>query len=132
MTQDDSMRFAPWNSNDFQLVNAGTQKDYDIDLRNVSASGSLRFTHVQISLDTNSTHFISPQWDSLNTTSLKILIDIGNDGTIDDSIFVDNQITSVRDRVNGNVPKIFALYQNYPNPFNPVRQSVSISPSNRM
>lgn len=120
MVQGDSMRFASWNIDGFQLVNAGTQKDYDIDLRNVSASGSLRFTHVHIILDSNSTHFISPQWDSLNTTSLKILIDNGNDGTIDDSIFVDNQITSVHDRVNGNVPKVFALYQNYPNPFNPV------------
>ena len=119
LVQNDSMRFAPLNNDGFQLLNAGTSKDYDINLRNVSVSGDLRFTHAHISLGANSTHFISPRWDSLSTTSLKILIDNGNDGITDDSIFVDNQVTGVNDRSVKGIPTEFALYQNYPNPFNP-------------
>lgn len=119
LVQNDSMRFASLNTDGFQLVNAGTSKDYDIDLRNVSASGGLRFTHAHILLDANSTHLISPLWDSLNTTSLKILIDNGNDGTVDDSIFVDNQVTGLKDLTSKGLPIEYALHQNYPNPFNP-------------
>ena len=71
-------------------------------------------------LNQNSTHLLYPQWDSLSTAPVKILIDSGNDGTIDDSIFVFNEATDVEDQGYFGLPKEYNLAQNYPNPFNPL------------
>ncbi|MBT8390957.1 MAG: T9SS type A sorting domain-containing protein, partial [Ignavibacteria bacterium] len=48
-----------------------------------------------------------------------IYVDVGIDGTIDDTLMLKNQITNVDDRGNLNIPKEYKLEQNYPNPFNP-------------
>ena len=44
---------------------------------------------------------------------------MGNDGTIDDSIFVKNQATNVEDEGSLLSPDSYNLAQNFPNPFNP-------------
>jgi hypothetical protein len=43
-----------------------------------------------------------------------------NDGTIDDTMFVKNQATSIEDEGSLLSPNSYNLAQNYPNPFNPV------------
>ena len=67
----------------------------------------------------------SPNWDSLETAPLKILIDHWSNswptgwGTIDDSLILNSQPTDVDETGDLGLPKTFQLAQNYPNPFNP-------------
>jgi hypothetical protein len=77
------------------------------------------FNHPQIQITSNSSHQIIPAWNDLDNSPIKILIDNGNDGTIDDSMFVDNQPTNVNEKYTSTMPDKFRLHQNYPNPFNP-------------
>lgn len=65
-------------------------------------------------------HTIGPVWGDLTGSLLKVLIDDGDDGSIDDTLQLSNQVTGVEDSVTGLMPQDFALYQNYPNPFNPI------------
>ncbi|MCH7964384.1 MAG: T9SS type A sorting domain-containing protein [Bacteroidetes bacterium] len=59
-------------------------------------------------------------WEDLVNTPVKVYIDIGIDGVIDDSLIIKNQITDVEDQGNLFIPDKYKLEQNYPNPFNPV------------
>ena len=115
----DSVSIAALNGSDLKIVNGVSPKAYTLSIRKESSSGEDKFLHSGITLQANSSHHIVPQWSSL-AESVKVYIDLGNDGTIDDSLLLDNEITSVLDRGRGEIPKEFALYQNYPNPFNPV------------
>jgi hypothetical protein len=74
---------------------------------------------VSISLAQNSAHQIIPVWTDLNSEPVTIFIDLGNDGTIDDTIFVKNQATNIEDEGSLISPDSYNLAQNYPNPFNP-------------
>ncbi len=51
---------------------------------------------------------------------MKILIDHGNDGTIDDSLKVRKEPTTNVHDYTSVIPSEFKLFQNYPNPFNPL------------
>jgi hypothetical protein len=51
---------------------------------------------------------------------LKILVDRGNDGSIDDTLYVSAEVTGVREGRERGVPSAYVLHQNYPNPFNPI------------
>ncbi len=101
------------------LNNYGGEKTYDLTVKSASADGEIIFSHPQIQITSNSSHQIVPDWNNLENSPIKILIDNGNDGTIDDSIFVDNQTTGTKEKYNSNKPDKFQLHQNYPNPFNP-------------
>jgi len=92
---------------------------YDLQTRIASESGQAVFFHMAIPMDQNSAHQIVPDWNDLVNTPITIYIDLGNDGTIDDSLEIKNQITNVDDRGNLYIPKEYKLEQNYPNPFNP-------------
>jgi len=116
----DSIHAAQRSVNDLILKGFGSSKQYDLSLRLSSGLGNVVFTHDNIVLDQNSSHIISPQWDSLPGALVKILVDNGNDGTIDDTLLVDNQVTGVDHEPRAGIPTEFKLHQNYPNPFNPV------------
>ena len=66
----------------------------------------------------HSTHYITPDWQNLQLP-VKIYEDIGNTGTIADSILIANQTTDVKQQTRPGIPRDFTLFQNYPNPFNP-------------
>ena len=79
------------------------------------------FKHQGVILAQNTTHVFQPDWASLGSMALKILIDNGNDEVIDDSIFVENQATGIGDDQGSLLsPSNYNLAQNYPNPFNPI------------
>ena len=99
--------------------NYGDAMNYDLQVRSASANGQFIFTHISIPMAQNSAHQIVPVWNNLQNEPVKILIDLGNDGTIDDSIFVKNQTTGVKDEGSLLTPNKYDLAQNFPNPFNP-------------
>ena len=100
-----------------KTVNVGTNKSYNLTLRFTSTTEYSVFEHSEISLESNSSHEISPVWEDLQDQPVTIYVDLGNDGTIDDSLIVDNQYTSVNE-TQTTIPQQFSLSQNYPNPFN--------------
>ncbi|MBI4549056.1 MAG: T9SS type A sorting domain-containing protein [Ignavibacteriae bacterium] len=89
---------------------------FELILSKEGGGGGL-FRSATISLDANSSHQIAANWDDLSEP-VRILIDLGNDGSIDDSMLVENQLTDVEGQSFGSVPHEFNLHQNYPNPFN--------------
>jgi hypothetical protein len=53
---------------------------------------------------------------------VKIYVDLGNNGTIDDSLVVENQATGIGGPFAPETPFEMKLEQNYPNPFNPISE----------
>jgi hypothetical protein len=102
------------------LKNIGEAKTYSIDLLYATAEEQLEFYNSSVSITTNTTHYIQPDWNHIDSSSLTILIDLGNDGTIDDTLSLVNQVTGI-DNDQGSLvsPDSYNLAQNYPNPFNP-------------
>jgi hypothetical protein len=81
----------------------------------------VRFIYNNISLSENTTHIFVADWNNLATAMLKVLVDNGNDETIDTTLYLQNQITGVgHDQGSLLIPDSYNLAQNYPNPFNPV------------
>jgi hypothetical protein len=116
----DSIKFKEIEHNDLLINNFGEGMSYDLQIRIVSVNNFNIFEHSAIPMDQNSGHQLVPNWNDLQNAELKILIDFGNDGTIDDSIFVKNQTTNVEDEGSLLSPDSYNLAQNYPNPFNPI------------
>jgi hypothetical protein len=118
LSQNDSVQIRNVNTDKLKLVNYGTPKDYDLNIEHASASQLRVFGKTNISLPSNTTHTIEPNWDNLRDSLLIILVDVGNDGTIDDTLKLQNELTGVNDH-GSLIPSDYKLYQNYPNPFNP-------------
>jgi hypothetical protein len=116
----DSLQIKEKDRQELLVQNYGETFTYDLQARIASANGGINFLHMSIPMAQNSAHQIVPDWNNLQNEPVKILIDLGNDGTIDDSIFVKNQATNVEDEGSLLSPDSYNLAQNYPNPFNPV------------
>jgi hypothetical protein len=91
MAQDDSIRFEAHGMDTHTASNYGGAKIYDLGIESVSGSGRSIFRHGGISLPSGTGHRIIPGWQDLESVPVKIYIDTGNDGTIDDSLFVENE-----------------------------------------
>ena len=120
MIQDDSLQFTVVDNDEFKFVNYTSGTSYDLRLRLASSAGEDLFEHSKIDIESNSTHQIVPDWNDLQNQPVQIYIDLGNDGTIDDTLTIKNQITGIDDQGTLGIPEEYNLAQNYPNPFNPV------------
>ena len=117
LTQNDSININ-YDSDKLNLTNYGISKSYNIGLEYAALGRNEIFNHSSVQLASNSKHIISPDWSNIFVNELKIFVDLGNDGTIDDTVKIQNQFTDVKE--HGSLqPNEFRLEQNYPNPFNP-------------
>jgi hypothetical protein len=94
LQQNDSIRLEAPGRDVYEIVNPGASKEYNLGIRRISGAGKEVFEHGDIALPAITTHEIIPDWENLETAPVKIYIDTGNDGSIDDSIFVENEHTA--------------------------------------
>lgn len=118
LSQGDSVKMENLEASSVKFTSYGTSKLYDISLEYASNAKMEYFRKDGITLPGNSSHTVSPVWDDLMTSDLQIIVDEGNDGTPDDTLEVQNQLTGVRDERESSIPTEYRLGQNYPNPFN--------------
>jgi len=118
LLQNDSVKIENEQNDNLKLISYGSPKNYDIELNMAKETELVRFGVFNVSLPENSSHTLLPNWNNIYTSQLVIYEDLGNNGTIDDTIRLNNQVG-----VNGNgsvyLPENYSLSQNYPNPFNP-------------
>jgi hypothetical protein len=119
LAQNDSVRMEHPDSNTIRLISQGTAKEYDLELNLATGGGVGRFGTDNIPLSANTTHSIAPDWNTVGGGRLKILVDRGNDGSIDDTLSLQNRLTGTGGMEEPDIPQEYRLEQNYPNPFNP-------------
>jgi len=119
MQTGDSINVKEKDRNELVISNFGSTKSYELRITDLSADGQFVFEHSFVPIGNNSGHQIVPDWENLVNAELTIFIDEGNDGTIDDTMFVKNQATNIKDEGLLLSPDSYNLAQNYPNPFNP-------------
>lgn len=107
------------DSNTVKITSTFLDDIYDVELNYVTDAKLDRFIAKDIWLPANASQTFVPEWTDLSNNDLKVLIDFDNDGTIDDSLYLQNQFTDVKDHGGLLLPAEFNLAQNYPNPFNP-------------
>jgi len=115
----DSVRVSVQNGRDVEMQGGNAPKSYTLELRSASSDGEISFEHRGIPLPGGAAHLIRPVWADLAGQPVTILVSHRNDGTFDDSLKVENQITGVAAPGRANIPLTYSLSQNYPNPFNP-------------
>jgi hypothetical protein len=91
LAPNDSIRFEAPDREVYITSNYGGTKGYNLGIHRVSTSGKAVFEHKGITLPAGTGHKIVPDWGDLVGAPVKIYIDTGNDGSIDDSIFVENE-----------------------------------------
>ncbi len=109
VSNEDSLHISKLNSSDLLMQNYGNNFNYDLKLKIFSGSGTAPFSHYSVPIDQNSAHYIVPNWNDLENDPVKILIDLGNDGSIDDSLFLNNQILNVENHNSPFVPKFIII-----------------------
>jgi len=118
LAQDDSVKIENPDDNRLNFISYGSGKTYEVELNFATELGLGRFVNNNINITPNTTHQLVPNWGDFADLGLTIYVDNGNDGTIDDTIIVDNTV-DVKDQGYNNIPTEYKLEQNYPNPFNP-------------
>jgi hypothetical protein len=87
----DSLTIAPLGKDSLEIFNPGPVKQYQLRLRLASTELNGEFSHADITLPSDASQTLIPVWSDLANSEVKILIDNGDDGTVDDSVLVDNQ-----------------------------------------
>lgn len=110
LSQGDSMRFSRAEGDYLTVGNFGGQKNYALTVKRTSEASRQQFAGTLVRLDANSSHRIAPAWDDLSQP-VKIFVDLGNDGTTDDTLIVDNTV-SVDEQGSLLQPTEYHLAQN--------------------
>ena len=118
LAQNDSVKIINPDDNKLDLISYGSQKNYQVELEYVSDVISSRFLNDNVTLSANTTHKLVPNWGDFADLFLTIYVDEGNNGTIDDTLEIINQVTGVGEDQGSLIPTEYRLEQNYPNPFN--------------
>jgi hypothetical protein len=119
LAKNDSVKIENPDDNQLKFISYGTEKNYQIELNYATQLGLGRFANNSISITQNTTHLLVPNWGDFTDLQLTIYVDEGNDGTIDDTLYIINEVTGVGDDQGSLIPTEYKLEQNYPNPFNP-------------
>ncbi|HTK82817.1 MAG TPA: T9SS type A sorting domain-containing protein, partial [Bacteroidota bacterium] len=106
MQINDSLRIHEVGENRLIVENFAGAKSYDLEIDTRSSSKQDATAHLAIPIGGNSRQIIEPDWGSLGGSAVNILIDNGNDGTIDDSITVSNQMENIHVRSSWNMVSI--------------------------
>jgi uncharacterized delta-60 repeat protein len=121
LAQNDSVNIKNPNNDNLKFISYGSAKNYDIELNFAAKTGLGRFVDFNIPLSENTSHTFVPNWTDITNNELMVLVDVGNNGTIDDTLYLQNQVTGIGDDQGSLLsPDSYNLAQNYPNPFNPV------------
>jgi hypothetical protein len=118
MNQNDLIEIMNVDADKLKFTNNGSQKNYEIELQFVNENGFKRFLNSSVNLPVTSNHTVLPNWNDITNTELMILVDDGNDGTIDDTLHLENEVTGMGEDQGSLIPTEYRLEQNYPNPFN--------------
>ena len=118
VTPSDSVSISKTDNENIYLINYGGISSLDILITYTDTAQSGIFKNFGISFPPNSASTFLPVWEELENSLLTVLIDNGIDGTIDDTLYINN-VVGVDDDRNLLTPSEFNLTQNYPNPFNP-------------
>ncbi|MDI6804942.1 MAG: T9SS type A sorting domain-containing protein [Bacteroidota bacterium] len=118
--QGDSITVAAFMLDQLKLSHTGISTiNFDIRIEHNSQNGLVIFSKTGIQIDGSAGYVFVPNWNNFaNDTTMQILIDRGNDGTVDDTLWIQNELLGVNDQ-GSLIPGEYKLYQNYPNPFNP-------------
>ena len=76
-------------------INSGPSTTYTLDAKRLEGDGEILFQHENVTLEQNASHTITMQVDSLNLVIIRV--DEGNDGSVDDSIYVSGIVTGTND-----------------------------------
>ena len=117
----DSSRFAITGESGLRIDNYGASSVYSIRVEIAGPTVDTVFFHDSVTIGGNSSHVIVPDWRQ-NNDLLIVQVDSGIDGSIDDTLFFNNNVLTDVDEqgATDKLPYRFELAQNYPNPFNPV------------
>ena len=87
-----------------------------------STSRSIEFVDSVLEMAGMTAYTFAPINDDLVNNQLRVYVDAGVDGSIDDTLFLNNNVLTDVDEQGSTdrLPYRFELAQNYPNPFNPV------------
>lgn len=121
MASGDSLAMTPLGGDGLMLTSFGSQKTFELEIVYSTDTGIARYKHGSVPLNSNTAYVYAPDWPALGTgDGLTVFVDEGNDGSVEDTLLLENQLTDARDKGELNVPDRFELFQNYPNPFNPL------------
>jgi uncharacterized membrane protein len=117
---DDSLVIASKDKSALTLSHRAASTQFRLVIRQLIQGGENGFTHNEVTFSANSCYKIMPNWSSFSSdNSIRIMVDNGNDGTFDDSLFLSNEYVSLESK-DAVSPTEYGLDDVYPNPFNPM------------
>ncbi len=91
MTQNDSLKVEFADQSQLRIISYGNAKTYELSINFATSDYYGPFYNPNIPLSANTTHTLIPLWYSLPNNLLTVVVDEGNNGTIDDTLEVENQ-----------------------------------------
>jgi len=92
LTESDSLAMQI-QGDSYNIINKGTPKTYDLKVNYRSADTDSTLEHFSLELENNCSHILEPDWEDLS--EVEIYVDEGIDGSIDDTLYVENQVVPI-------------------------------------